>query len=130
MNSPQSQNDAVGSIVDRYVAEEMTSTATATIQFHLLNVFLSITHKGNKKEIPGQAGNDEKGSPGFFRVNKMPGPDHSVMPGPDRASLSLAQVLAMDGAGPHDERRKDPHWLVQVLKCYRNLRRVSVIYAF
>ena len=59
MNSPQSQNDAVGSIVDRYVAEEMTSTATATIQFHLLNVFLSITHKGNKKEIPGQAGNDE-----------------------------------------------------------------------
>ena len=50
--------------------------------------------------------------------------------GPDRASLSLAQVLAMDGAGPHDERRKNPHWLVQVLKCYRNLRRVSVIYAF
>ena len=75
------------------------------------------------------------GSPGFFRGNKMsdpdhsvmPGPDHSVMPdpdysvmpGPDRASLSLAQVLAMDGAGPHDERRKNPHWLVQVLKCYR-----------
>ena len=42
INSPQSQKDAVGSMVARYVAHDASSTATATIQFHLLNVFLSI----------------------------------------------------------------------------------------
>jgi hypothetical protein len=47
MNSPQSQKLAVGSIVERYVADDTSSTATATIQFHLLKVFLSIDCKDN-----------------------------------------------------------------------------------
>jgi hypothetical protein len=55
INSPQSQKDAVGSIVARYVAHDATSTATATIQFHLLNVFLSISinkvYKVNKNFV-------------------------------------------------------------------------------
>src|SRR5574344_1249486 len=42
MNSPQSQKDAVGSIVERYVKADMTKTTPATILFHRLNFFLSI----------------------------------------------------------------------------------------
>ena len=42
MNSPQSQKDAVGSMVDRYVKAETTNTAAAAILFHRLNFLLSI----------------------------------------------------------------------------------------
>jgi hypothetical protein len=34
MNSPQSQKEAVGSMVERYVTAAMTKTASATIRFH------------------------------------------------------------------------------------------------
>ena len=42
MNSPQSQKEAVGSIVERYVTAAMTKTTAATIRFHRLNLFLSM----------------------------------------------------------------------------------------
>ena len=43
MNSPQSQNDADGSIVRRYVTADTTREARAHILFHKLNFLLSIT---------------------------------------------------------------------------------------
>ena len=39
MNSPQSQNEAVGSMVDRYVNRDTAKTVSATIQFHFLKSF-------------------------------------------------------------------------------------------
>ena len=42
MNSPQSQNDAVGSIVSRYVRADTTSTNTAEILFQRVNVLFFI----------------------------------------------------------------------------------------
>lgn len=42
MNSPQSQKDAEGSIVIRYVKAEMTNTAAAVTLLHKLNFLLSI----------------------------------------------------------------------------------------
>ena len=42
MNSPQSQKEAVGSIVERYVKAAMTNTATDTMRFQSLNFLLSI----------------------------------------------------------------------------------------
>ena len=42
MNSPQSQKDAVGSIVERYVNAEIRNTAAAVRRFHCLNFLLSI----------------------------------------------------------------------------------------
>lgn len=55
MNSPQSQNDADGSIVIRYVNAEITNTAAAVILLHRLNFLLSIfsvnTTKGQRYAI-------------------------------------------------------------------------------
>ena len=42
MNSPQSQKEAVGSMVERYVKAETAKTSAATIRFHILNLLLSI----------------------------------------------------------------------------------------
>ncbi len=42
INSPQSQNEADGSIVEIYVNEAITSTMTDVTRFHNLNCFLSI----------------------------------------------------------------------------------------
>ena len=42
MNSPQSQNEADGSIVIRYVTAATTKTTAADILFHKLNFLLSI----------------------------------------------------------------------------------------
>ena len=43
MNSPQSQKDAVGSMVERYVTALMRNTTAATTLFQILNFFLSIS---------------------------------------------------------------------------------------
>lgn len=48
MNSPQSQNDAVGSIVRRYVTADIRNTAEAVTLLHRLNFLLSIFRKYNK----------------------------------------------------------------------------------
>ena len=48
INSPQSQNDAVGSIVLRYVNADTTKANAAAILFHRLNFFSVITRKDNK----------------------------------------------------------------------------------
>ena len=50
MNSPQSQNDADGSIVIRYVNAEITNTAAAVILLHRLNFLLSIFSVSPTKE--------------------------------------------------------------------------------
>jgi hypothetical protein len=42
MNSPQSQNEAVGSIVRRYVTADTTNAKTAVSLFQRLNFLLSI----------------------------------------------------------------------------------------
>jgi len=42
INSPQSQKEAVGSIVERYVNEAMTKTTADVIPFQSLNFLLSI----------------------------------------------------------------------------------------
>ena len=42
INSPQSQKEADGSIVEMYVNEAITSTATEVTRFHNLNCLLSI----------------------------------------------------------------------------------------
>ena len=42
INSPQSQNEAVDSIVERYVNAAITKTTTDAILFQSLNFFLSI----------------------------------------------------------------------------------------
>ena len=43
MNSPQSQNDADGSMVSRYVTADTTNATAAVILFQILNCFLSIS---------------------------------------------------------------------------------------
>lgn len=43
MNSPQSQNEAVGSMVSRYVTADITNDNAAHILFARLNFLLSIT---------------------------------------------------------------------------------------
>lgn len=45
MNSPQSQKDAVGSMVLRYVNADTTKANAAAILFHSLNVFSVIAYK-------------------------------------------------------------------------------------
>ena len=45
MNSPQSQKEAVGSIVERYVKADTTKAAAAAILFHKLNFFSVIVYK-------------------------------------------------------------------------------------
>ena len=42
MNSPQSQKEAVGSMVNRYVTAAITNTAAAVSLFHNVNFLLSI----------------------------------------------------------------------------------------
>ena len=51
INSPQSQNDAVGSIVERYVNAEMRKTTAAVRRFHCLNFLLSINNKAYSGQI-------------------------------------------------------------------------------
>ncbi len=46
MNSPQSQNDALGSMVIRYVTAATTVTAAATMLFHSLNPLSDIIPEG------------------------------------------------------------------------------------
>ncbi len=58
MNSPQSQNDAVGSMVLRYVNADTTKAAAAAILFHKLNLFSVITYKDRN----------------FLRISIAPGP--------------------------------------------------------
>ena len=48
MNSPQSQKDAVGSMVLRYVNADTAKTIAAVILFHRLNFFSVITYKYRK----------------------------------------------------------------------------------
>ena len=48
MNSPQSQKDAVGSMVLRYVNADTTKANAAAILFHSLNVFSVIAYKYSK----------------------------------------------------------------------------------
>jgi hypothetical protein len=48
INSPQSQKDADGSIVERYVKADMAKTTNAVIRFHKENFLSVITHKDTK----------------------------------------------------------------------------------
>ena len=79
MNSPQSQKDAVGSMVLRYVNADTTKANAAAILFHKLNDFVVIDHK--YRHFFGNRGSGlRQNAAKWARSNSRPGTLPATMP--------------------------------------------------